>query len=275
MREVAEALLDAVSPELSTGSRFLLAPGHGSPPLARGRVKPDAGPGDRDVDAAGERRDRLRARGCCQRPLVCGARTDQFLLPAIRFCLDEAGLGYRNLGGIAVSLGPGLFTGMRVGVSTAKALAQALSVPIVGMGSLDLLAYNVRYSPKTIWAVLDARRNEVFHAAYRPSPGGIQRMTEYKVERPDLLAGTIDAGANDVLLVGNGALLYPDHFQDLGPAVEMGTIGNAFPDARSLVELALPRMFREEFDSLYDLRPLYLRRSAKRIEWQRIRRGPS
>src|SRR5688500_4809293 len=73
-----------------------------------------------------------------------GHTHNEFLLPAIKFCLEEAGLGFRNLGGIAVSLGPGLFTGMRVGIATAKALAQTLSVPIVGMASLDLVAYEVR-----------------------------------------------------------------------------------------------------------------------------------
>jgi tRNA threonylcarbamoyladenosine biosynthesis protein TsaB len=200
-----------------------------------------------------------------------GATYNEFLLPAIRFCMDQSGLGYRNIGGLAVSLGPGLFTGMRVGVATAKALAQTLSLPIVGLTSLDILAYEVRYSQKTICAVLDARRNEVFHAFYRPSPGGIQRMTEYRVERPENLAIGIASRPEEVLLVGNGALLYRELFQDLGSVAEIGTMSHAFPSSRSLVELALPRMFREDFDSLYDLKPLYLRRSAKRIQWDRIR----
>jgi tRNA threonylcarbamoyladenosine biosynthesis protein TsaB len=200
-----------------------------------------------------------------------GASYNEFLLPAIRFCLDEAGLGYRNLGGIAVSLGPGLFSGMRVGVATAKALAQTLSLPIVGMASLDLLAYDVRYSPKTILATLDARRGEVFHAFYRSSPGGIQRMSKYLVERPEQLAIGLTSRPEEVLLVGSGGLVYKDVFQDLGSVVELGTSSHAFPNACSLVELALPRMFREDFDSLYDLKPLYLRHSAKRIQWERIR----
>ncbi len=201
-----------------------------------------------------------------------GASYNEFLLPAIRFCLEEAGLGYRNVGGMAVGLGPGLFTGMRVGVSTAKALAQALSVPIVGMSSLDLVAYELRYCPKTICAVLDARRNEVFHAFYRSSPGGIQRMSEYVVERPERLAIGISSRTEEVLMVGNGALQYRELFEDLEP-VEMGTMSHAFPDARSLVDLSLPRMYREDFDSLYDLKPLYLRRSAQPIQWDRIRQG--
>lgn len=200
-----------------------------------------------------------------------GASYNEFLLPAIRFCLEQSGLGYRNIGGVAVSLGPGLFTGMRVGVATAKALAQALSVPIVGMASLDLVAYEVRYTPKTICAVLDARRNQVFHAFYRSSPGGIQRMSDYRVETPERLAIGLQSRPEEVLLVGNGALLYGDIFEHAGPVVEIGSMGHAFPSAQALVELTLPRMFRQDFDSLYDLKPLYLRRSAKRIDWERIR----
>lgn len=204
-----------------------------------------------------------------------GASYNEFLLPAIRFCLDATGLGWRNLGGVAVSLGPGLYTGMRVGVATAKALAQSLSVPIIGMASLDLLAYEVRYSPKTICATLDARRNEVFAAFYRSSPGGIQRMTEYRVERPERLAIGIDSRPEEVLIVGSGALLYRHIFDDLDSIAELGTMSHAFPDARSLVELALPRMFREDFDLLDALKPLYLRRSAKRIEWDHLLRRPA
>lgn len=200
-----------------------------------------------------------------------GASYNEFLLPAIRFCLEEADLGFRNIGGVAVGLGPGLYTGMRVGVATAKALAQALSVPIVGLPSLDLLAYDVRYSPKPICAVLDARRQEVFNAFYRSSPGGIQRMTEYRVERPERLATGIASRPGEVLLVGNGALMYREIFEDLGSALEISTMGHAFPDARALVELALPRLFREDFDVLDEVKPLYLRKSAKRIDWERIR----
>lgn len=200
-----------------------------------------------------------------------GASYNEFLLPAIRFCLDSAGLGYRNIGGVAVSLGPGLYSGMRVGVATAKALAQALSLPIVGLASLDLVAYEVRYSPKTICAVLDARRNQVFHAFYRSSPGGIQRMSDYRLETPQRLAIGLESRPEEVLLVGNGALAYEQVFVDIGPVVELGTMQHAFPTASALVELALPRMVREDFDPLYDVKPLYLRHSARQIRWETIR----
>ena len=199
-----------------------------------------------------------------------GASYNEFLLPAIRFCLDQAGIGYRNIGAVAVDVGPGLFAGMRVGVATGKALAQALSVPIVGITSLDLLAYDVRYASKTICAVLDARRNEVFDAFYRASPGGVQRMSDYRVEKPGQLAIGIASRPEEVLLVGSGALLYRDAFEDLGTLVEIGGMGHAFPDAKALVELSLPRLFREDFDSPDGLVPLYLRRSAAPIRWDTV-----
>jgi tRNA A37 threonylcarbamoyladenosine modification protein TsaB len=81
----------------------------------------------------------------------------------------------------------------------------------------------------------------------------------------------IAANPEEVLLVGNGALLYREIFQDLGSGTDIAAMSHSFPDARALVELALPRMFREDFDSVFDLKPLYLRRSAKPIQWERIR----
>ena len=173
-----------------------------------------------------------------------------------------------------MSLGPGLFTGMRVGVAAAKAIAQALSVPVCGLASLDILAYEVRHSPKLICAVLDARRGEVFDAFYRTSPGGIQRITDFMVEKPEHLATRISSRPEDVLIVGNGAFLYKDVLEDLD-SVEFGSMGHSFPTATSVVELSLPRFFREDFDSLYELKPLYLRRSAKRIQWDKIRSSRS
>lgn len=195
----------------------------------------------------------------------------EFLLPAIDFCLAAAGLVYNDLGGIAVSRGPGQLTGLRVGVATAKALAQALSLPIAGMASLDLLAYELRYSPKTICAMLDARRGEVYYALYRTSPGGIQRMSDYSLVKPEQLALGMAARSDDVLLVGNGALAYREVFAKADASVEIGTVSDAFPNAGALVELAAARMMRRDFDALTGLNPMYLRRSARPIEWDRMR----
>src|SRR5918999_721684 len=85
-----------------------------------------------------------------------------------------------TLAGVAVGPGPGLFTGLRVGVSTAKALAQAWGLPMVAVPSLDLIAFAHRHVQRAICPVIDARRGEVFCALYRHAPGGAVR-----VRRPD------------------------------------------------------------------------------------------
>ncbi|MGH2733695.1 MAG: tRNA (adenosine(37)-N6)-threonylcarbamoyltransferase complex dimerization subunit type 1 TsaB [Actinomycetota bacterium] len=199
-----------------------------------------------------------------------GATHGEFLLPAVEFLLRHAGLTYRNLSAVAVGLGPGLFTGMRVGITTAKTLAQALSVPIVGITSLDLLAFDARYSPKLICPALDAKRGEVFFAFYRQVPGGVTRVTDYQVVSPEGLVAEIDGHRDDVLVIGNGGLLYRAKLEE-AESIEFGTNSQAFPRSSALVDLALPRLFREDFDRVLDIEPMYMRRSQAEINWERPR----
>jgi tRNA threonylcarbamoyladenosine biosynthesis protein TsaB len=191
----------------------------------------------------------------------------EFVVPAIRYIADEAGVSMRSLAGVAVGLGPGLFTGMRVGVATAKSIAQALRIPIIGTPSLDVLAYGVRHSPKLICAAIDARRGEVFTAFYRQVPGGIQRLTDYVAWPPERLAAEIQARSEDTLFVGNGALVYRAKLPYA--RAEFASLAQSFPTALSLVELALPRFMREDSDPLLDLEPLYVRKTDAEIAWER------
>ena len=97
-----------------------------------------------------------------------GRRHGELLAPAIETLTRMAGIGMQQIGRVAVDIGPGLFTGLRVGVATAKALAAALEIPIVGCSSLELLAYPHRRQDRLLAAVVDAKRGEVFWALYRP-----------------------------------------------------------------------------------------------------------
>jgi tRNA threonylcarbamoyladenosine biosynthesis protein TsaB len=191
----------------------------------------------------------------------------EFVVPAIRHIADQAGVSMRQLAGVAVGVGPGLFTGMRVGVATAKSIAQALRIPIVATPSLDLLAYGVRYSPRLICAAVDARRGEVFSAFYRQVPGGVQRLTEYVAWPPERLAAEVQARSEEILYVGNGALVYREKLPHTRS--EFASLAQAFPSAKALVELALPRFMREDTDPLLELEPLYVRKTDAEIAWDR------
>lgn len=190
-----------------------------------------------------------------------GKTQDQVLVPAIRGLLADAELDWKQLGGVAVGLGPGLFTGLRVGVATAKALAQTLAIQIVGLSSLDVLAYGVRHSRRAICACIDARRKEVFWAFYRPVPGGVQRMTEFRCGSADHCVNEIEALGEPVLAVGNGVLVYADAFGELGDRIDIAGVADSTPTAVPLTELAVRRLIREESDRLADVKPLYIRRT--------------
>jgi tRNA threonylcarbamoyladenosine biosynthesis protein TsaB len=197
-----------------------------------------------------------------------GRRHAEQLAPAIEYLCRELDVELARLAGIAVGLGPGLFTGLRVGVTTAKTMAQALRVPVVGVASLDLVAYPLRHTSRLVAAVLDARRGEVFHARYRPVPGGVQRVTDYEVGSPaDLVADLVAAG-DEVLFAGDCALRYRDELAEVDRSEQAGP-AFAFPSGAALVELATARMEREDFSSGWDVRPLYLRQSDAEIEWER------
>lgn len=204
---------------------------------------------------------------------LSGTKRQEQVTPALQQLLAWTGVELDHVGGIAVGIGPGLFTGLRVGVQTAKTLAQATGAPIVGITSLDALAFAVRHTRRRIWAVIDARRGEVFHAAYRPVPGGVLRETGYDVARPEHLVAEIEAQPGEVLAVGDGAILYRETLAELGSRVEVAGLALAHPDAASLVELALPRFMREEHDRVYDVAPMYLRKSDAEIAWDRGARG--
>jgi tRNA threonylcarbamoyladenosine biosynthesis protein TsaB len=204
-----------------------------------------------------------------------GARRQDDLVPAVERLLGWTGLQLSNVGGVAVGLGPGLYTGLRVGIEAAKTLAQVLGVPIVGIPSLDVLSYGVRITRRRIGAALDARRGEVFFAFYRSVPGGVVREGEYRVERPAALAAELVATPEEVLLVGNGAILYRQELEEPGARVAFAPAALAHPWASALVELAAPRFIREETDRPNDVVPLYLRKTDAEIAWDQRARGAS
>jgi tRNA threonylcarbamoyladenosine biosynthesis protein TsaB len=204
--------------------------------------------------------------------LTAGRPGDEAVVPAIEHLLRWTQTPPSSLSGVAVGLGPGLFTGMRVGIATGKTLAQALKIPIVGLASLDVLAFSVAHARTLICAVVDAKRGELFFAFYRAVPGGVTREAEFEVGSPEHLAAELEARREDILMVGNGALAYRRRLEAAGTHVEFASAAYGFPAATALVELAIARMSREDFDRLHDLKPYYVRKSDAQIAWDHRRR---
>ncbi|MGH9178938.1 MAG: tRNA (adenosine(37)-N6)-threonylcarbamoyltransferase complex dimerization subunit type 1 TsaB [Acidimicrobiales bacterium] len=197
-----------------------------------------------------------------------GRRHAETLVPAVDFVCRQARVSLDEVSVVAVDVGPGLFTGLRVGVATAKAMAQALRVPMIGLSSLDLLAFTFQHSDGMIATVVDARRGEVFAALYRPVPGGVQRVAAPRVCAPGELASELMAMNEDCLLVGDGALRYSAAFDD-HRFLQIADSAFAYPSPAALVQLAQARALREEFVRPSELEPLYLRKADAEINWER------
>lgn len=193
-------------------------------------------------------------------------RHAETLAPAIEHVLSQAGASLGDLEAIALDVGPGLFTGLRVGVATAQGLAEGLGIGVIEVTSVEVLvqeAYDAGWDGP-VAAVVDARRGEVF-AARCPGPGA-------EVEPPsrrlpdDLVAelGSDDAGSRGGLCVGTGAHRYADAFAAAGLRVA----GVREPSPRVLVSVAAGRLAGGAAPvPPASVRPVYLRDADARINW--------
>ncbi len=189
-------------------------------------------------------------------------RHAETLAPAIEHVLAQAGVPLAAVDAIAVDVGPGLFTGLRVGMATAQGLAAGLGVGIVCVTSVDVLAreaYDGGFEGPVV-AVVDARRAEVFAARYDGPDEGVGTPAR---RRPEELAEEL-AGASGVLLVGTGAHRYGALFQ--GAGLRVGAVRE--PSPRVLVSVAAGRLAAGATpEPPASVRPVYLREADARINW--------
>jgi tRNA threonylcarbamoyladenosine biosynthesis protein TsaB len=129
--------------------------------------------------------------------------------------LDAVGLGWGDLDRIAVGVGPGTFTGLRIGVASARALAQGTGAELAAVSTLEALAWPSAREGRPVFAVLDARRGEAFVAAWR----GPEPLVAARAVSPEELAELVAATGEAVLAVGDGAVRFRDRLEAAGADV--------------------------------------------------------
>jgi tRNA threonylcarbamoyladenosine biosynthesis protein TsaB len=199
-----------------------------------------------------------------QQILNISATHNQRLLPGIERILSDSGLLLDDLDAFAVCIGPGSFTGLRIGLSIVKGLAWTKSKPLAAVPTLDALAANVSLVPLPICPVMDARKGEIYTAFYRQSDGPMpQRTTPYMALKPTDLLELI---TEKTVLVGDGLLRYGDLLaKKLGDYLVCAPPHLNVIHASSVAWLAWQKLRLGKHEEVASCTPLYVRPSEAEL----------
>lgn len=187
------------------------------------------------------------------------------LMPMVKEILDNLKLQAKDIDLYGVGLGPGSFTGLRIGAATIKALAHVFDKPIIGVSTLEALAYNLPYNGLIV-PMIDARRNRVYTGVYQWEGQEIKNIVEAGAVDIDQLLDMLLA-YEDIIVNGNGLHLYQEKILDkLGDRVRLAPLGSRECRAASVAELARIKYQAGIRDDYYSLVPDYLRESQAQRE---------
>lgn len=188
------------------------------------------------------------------------------LLSSIQQLMDDTGFSWDRLDAIAVSSGPGSFTGLRIGLTTAKGIAMATGKPLIGINSLTTLACQLSWSDKLICPVIDARKHEVYTAFYRCNKDGVtRRVSDIFAITPETLAQKI---SDWVIFLGDGSQLYRDTLVEmLQERASFASPELIFIRAAALGHCALEKWKQGKFIDPASAIPDYIRPSEAEVQF--------
>jgi len=187
---------------------------------------------------------------------VFGRKLSSSIIPEIKVMLKKVQMTLADLDGFAVGLGPGGFTGLRVGLSTIKGLAFAANKSVVGMSSLDVLAMNVKAEGE-ICTICDARRNMVYAGFYEKKNNVLKKKGKSLLTDIQTVLKQID---KETIFIGDGIKVFEEKLQKSKKAslITFAEEKLWFPQAQCLALLVLERFEKKKFDDINKLVPLYL-----------------
>lgn len=193
----------------------------------------------------------------------------QTLLPMIETMLKMADFSVKELDAIAVAAGPGSFTGLRIGASTAKGLGQALSVPLIAVPTLEGLAYNLMGADALVCAMMDARRNQAYYAIYKVNELLPATVVEPAAAAIEEVIRQVNETARKTIFVGDGVPVFRERLEE-ELTVPYGWAADSvrYQKAASIASLGKSYMQRGKGVPAKDFAPIYLRLSQAERERQ-------
>lgn len=189
------------------------------------------------------------------------------LLPMVDWLLREAGIKRHDIDGVAVSNGPGSFTSLRVGISTAQGIAYSLGIPVVGVSSLKVLSRNLLHATYNICTLIDARRKEVYAAFFKSNGDDTVRLKDDCLISP---VGLIDMISEKTILIGNGVVLYRDLIEkSLGDLAVFCASHFNLPKASHCAEVGRNKLNSDHKGEIFQFSPKYLSKADAEISKER------
>lgn len=187
------------------------------------------------------------------------------LMKTIDTMLKDLSLAIKDIDGYAVSIGPGSFTGLRIGLGTIKGLAFVTNKPIAAIATLDALAYNIPFSRYQVCPMLDARKKEVYTSLYCSKENGeLSKILDDYVIRPEIFLKDIKA---PTVFLGEGAGIYRDLIKNiLGDNAHFASLAKQLPSAANIADLGLKALLSGKREDPETLVPRYIRKSEAEIK---------
>jgi len=192
-------------------------------------------------------------------------RHAESLFEGMQKLLAQARWSVQSLNGVLVSTGPGSFTGIRIGLATARALGQALKIPVAGVSSLQTIAFSMLKPGRFVCPLIDALRGEVFTALYAmDSKGQVKTLwKECRLPWPELARKLKPFNREPLWFAGEAAALYRKELQKLGGRRwRFAPKGNSYPRAGVLINIGRDGLSKAMATSYEEVLPLYLRSAA-------------
>ncbi|MGE4357275.1 MAG: tRNA (adenosine(37)-N6)-threonylcarbamoyltransferase complex dimerization subunit type 1 TsaB [Candidatus Omnitrophota bacterium] len=181
---------------------------------------------------------------------------NKIIFPLLNEIFEKSGISLKDIELFAVGIGPGSFTGTRIALSVMKTFAYLENKPIIGISTLDVIAYNLKGEVKElICPIMDAKRGKLYSAIYRKREEKIERISDYLLISLEDLLEKLD---KDVFFLGNGLSLYRKEILLKKPQAKIANYNLWYPKAGNLGIIAYECFKEGKIDSAFELVPLYL-----------------
>jgi len=193
----------------------------------------------------------------------------ELLMPHIAKLIDMAEVSKSDIKAVAVSIGPGSFTGLRIGLSTAKTLAYAMNIPLVGVPTLAAMAYGCPVPGVILAPMLDAQKGNVYQALFEWQQGELREIQPAAVIKVDTALEQLCQYDRPAVLLGEAAVIYREEIKQIGKNLILAPPHVIIQRAGSVADLGFKLLEQGVKHDAMSLEPLYIRRSEAEVLWER------